>query len=220
MRIRRFQRSHDNFWIRKMSKRTEIPNGDAVKNWSCIFYESEEHRDFETDNIVGGTVPGLEEYRYCTDWKPHPETELLEMRNAPNGGTEIRGEEFLGTHDPRLPDYVPIEFTVPWTPTEIEAIWDGEPVPNKMDYTHDCPEISAIEARQKWNEQMKMATDDGFQKLQDELHEMMDNCDHDHVVESAIRCGRTEAYCEDCGKKWERGEYEHTDEDMTVVSEV
>jgi len=196
----------------------DVPNVNAVKNWAVSFYESREMRDFETDELTGGTIPGLHEYRYSLDWKPTPESELIEMKHANGGGTRLKGEYFLGTHDPRLSDYAPIDLTIAWTPGEIEAMYDGEDVPNKLDYSHDPPMMDANKARNKFRRLIQVhAHETGFKKMQDALHEHEENCDHDHAIEdeSSIR-DRSTFYCEDCGRTWEDQVMMENDE-ATVV---
>jgi hypothetical protein len=197
-----------------------VPNKGAAQHWGYKFYRSEEMRDFETDEITGGTIPGLGEYQYSLDWEATPHSQRLEMRNANGGGTRIKGSRYVGTHDPRLPDDAPIDTVVPWTPTEIKAMHNGEPVPNKKDYHHDPPEIDAKEAREMYQEMLRWAERDGLQENRDALHEYMAECDHSHVLEDdSGRC--YSAYCEDCGKEWRHeqeleAEKEQNDE-LTVV---
>lgn len=196
----------------------EVPNVNAQKNWAVKFYQSDEMRDFETGQITGGTIPGFHDYRHSLSWKPTPETNKLEMRNANNGGTKIRGHQFVGTHDPRLPDNVPVDFTVPWTPTEIKAMFDGQEVPDRMNYGHDPPMIEAKEARQQYREEIKWAKEDGLEELREKLHQYMKDCDHNHVVETEREHGEV-AFCEDCGRDWHvQGELE--DSRATVVGTV
>lgn len=219
MRLRRFQRGHDEYFIHELPDR-EVPNSNAVKNWGCVFYQSKEQHGDYLGEFTGGAIPGLEEYRHSLEWKPHPDTELLEMRHSNSGGTDIRGESFVGTHDPRLSDYVSIEMHVNWTPSEIRAIWNGESVPDKINYSHDPPEISASEARELWREQMHYAEQEGFEKAKEKLHEYMENCDHDHVLEEYnSRRETTTGVCEDCGKEWDAFSYQDAKEngELNVV---
>jgi hypothetical protein len=183
-------------------KDSEVPNSRAVRHWSCVFYESTETRGDQLDQTEGGVIPGLHEYRYSLDWEPTPESELIEMRHANGGGTRLKGEYHVGTSDPRLSDYVPIDMTVGWTPGEIKKMYDGEDVPNKVDYSHDPPMMEASEARDKFRRLVQnYAHEVGFEKLREALHEHMENCDHDHVVKDEAKY-RPEGYCEDCGKEW------------------
>lgn len=207
---------HDDYWITELHK-NKVPNGRAVKNWDCVFYQSKEHRDFDTDKMVGGTLPGLAEYRYSLEWEPSPETELLEIRHANGGGTKIRGTKFVGTDDPRLPDYAPVDTTVPWTVGEVKAMFDGEPVPDKLNYTNDAPEIPAAEAREQYREEIEWAARDGLRECEKKLHEYVENCDHDHAIET-IRGG----FCEDCGRDWDGHDFRIAkDRDrLTVVGAV
>lgn len=209
IRLRRFERRPE-YFITQLSER-DIPNGRAVKNWGCVFYQSKETRGDYPGEFEGGTIPGLEEYRHSLDWKPTPETELLEMKRHPKGGTKIRGEQFLGTHDPRLSDYAPVETTVPWTPGEIKAMFDGEDVPNRADYSHDPPMMEADMARAEYRRLIEVAMDDGFEEMQRRLTEMENECDHDHAIETS-RGG----YCEDCGRGWE-DEREMKADEATIV---
>lgn len=216
-KIHRLQVLDSGYDIRKIPDR-EIPNVNAVKNWAVTFYESKEMRDFETDELTGGTIPGLHEYRYSLDWEPIPETELIEMRHANGGGTRLKGEYHIGFSDPRLSDYAPVDFTVRWTPGEIKAMYDGEDVPNKLDYHHDPPMIDASEAVDRFRGLIQdHAREVGAKKLQDALHEYEENCNHDHAIEdeSSIR-DRSTFYCEDCGRSWEDRVMMENDE-ATVV---
>lgn len=219
-KVNRLDSLHDGYHIHKIHT-NNVPNGKAIRHWGAVFYKSIETRDFETDEMQGGTIPGLHKYRYSLEWEPTPETELLEMRNANGGGTKIKGEQHIGTSDPRLPDYAPVDTVVPWTPTEIEAMFDGEPVPNKVDYSYDPPEIEASEARDKYHELIRWAARDGMDECERLLAEQVEACDHDHVVTTGRDYGDV-AYCEDCGRGWERPEFQY-DEDagnLTVVGEV
>jgi len=214
-KVRRLEILDSGYWIAEIPDR-DVPNVNAVKNWAVKFYESKEHRDFETDKMVGGTIPGLHKYRYSLEWRPTPETELLEMKNASNGGTKIRGEKFVGTHDPRLPDYAPVSTTVPWTPTEIEAMFDGEPVPNKADYTHDHPTMDADMARAEYRRLIETAAEIGLEECERLLAEHVENCDHDHVLTTDRSYGDA-AFCEDCGRGWDRHDFDYEKDDVTVV---
>lgn len=199
LRLRRFMRKSE-YFITELSNR-DVPNSRAKKNWACVFYQSKETRGDQIDKLEGGTIPGLEEYRHSLKWKPTPETELLEMRHANGGGTKIRGEQFLGTHDPRLPDYVPVNTTVPWTPGEIRDMFNGEPVPDKTKKRKDPPEIEAQAAINRYHGMIETAKRDGFKEVKQKLREFEKECDHDHVVttDSSFQV----AYCEDCGIEWE-----------------
>lgn len=215
IRLRRFERKEE-YFIREL-KDSEVPNRNAVKNWAVVFYESKEHRDFTTDEMVGGVIPGLEEYRHSLDWKPHPDTELLEMKYH-KGGSKIRGEAFVGTHDSRLSDYVPIDLAVPWTPKEIRAIWNGDPVPHPHWSRESAKEIPASEAMDFWYEELEMAKREGFDRMQEQLYELEDNCPHSHVIETGK--SYLAGYCEDCGRSWEDGmelEYEIENGEAVVV---
>ena len=216
MRIRRFQNKSE-FWIDEVPDR-DVPNRNAVKNWAVKFYKSTETHGNQPGDFEGGVIPGLEEFRYSLDWEPTPETELIEMKRNGKGGSKLRGESFVGTHDPRLSDYVEIDTEVPWTPTEIEAMFDGEPVPDKIHYSHDPPEMSATKARGEYRKMIDMAEDVGFKKAMEALHEFMEDCDHDHVITMERGYGDV-ATCEDCGKNWDRMDFDHDREnnELTVV---
>jgi hypothetical protein len=132
------------------------------------------------------------------------------MKRHSRGGTKIKGEQFLGTHDPRLPNYVPVETTVPWTVREIKAMFNGEEVPNKADYTNDPPMIDASTARSMYRSLIHDAMNDGFEKVRENLREFEDNCDHSHTLEDPSDYGDV-GYCEDCGRSWQdRDEMEAT----------
>jgi hypothetical protein len=200
---------NSDYWIGKIHK-SNVPTAGSGRHWGYIFYESKEHFDHERNEMVGGTIPGLHKYRYSLDWVPFPNDSLLEMRNANGGGTRIKGERRVGFSDPRLSDYVPIDTAVPWTPTEIEAMFDGEPVPDKMNYTYDHPEIEADEARELLREELRTAERIGVEEVYAALEEYVDNCDHDHVIETGDR--QIAGWCEDCGRDWEQPEFEYDQE--------
>ncbi|TQQ81874.1 hypothetical protein [Halonotius roseus] len=213
-KIHRLQVLESGYCIQEIPDR-DVPNSEAVKNWSVKFYQSNERRDFKTGDITGGTIPGLHKYRYSLEWEPTPETELLEMRNGNSGGTKIRGEKFIGTHDPRLPDYAPVSTTVPWTPTEITAMFNGERVPDRVNYGHNPPMIEAKTARQTYRELIDTAAKIGLEECEAKLIEFENNCDHDHTIESESEYGDV-GFCEDCGKSWiDTSEMEA--DDVTIV---
>jgi hypothetical protein len=195
LRLRRFERKSE-YFIHELSN-SEVPNVNAAKNWACVFYRSKETRGNYLDEFEGGAIPGLEEYRHSLDWKPTPETELLEMKRHHKGGTQIRGQQFLGTHDPRISDYVKVETTVPWTPSEIEAMFDGKPVPDRENYTHKPPEISSKEARRRYRRLIEVAMQDSFEEAREALWEYEQQCNHDHAIET-----KRGGYCENCGREW------------------
>lgn len=203
LRLRRFERKEE-YFITEHSDR-DVPNVNAVKNWGCVFYRSKETRGDYPDEFEGGAIPEMGEYRHSLDWEPTPETELLEMKRSSDGGTKIRGEQFMGTSDTRLPDYVPVETTVPWTPGEIEAMFNGEDVPNKADYHHDPPMMDAELARAEYRRLIEMEMRDGFEEMKERLYEAEEECDHDHAIET-----KRGGYCEDCGREW------HDERDMEV----
>jgi hypothetical protein len=198
-------------WIINKIHKNNVPNGKAVRHWDVIFYESTEYRDLETDELIGGTIPGLGNYQYSFDWEPTPETEMLEMRNANQGGTRIKGEQFVGTSDPRLSDYVPVDTVVPWTPTEIKAMFDGESVPDKLNYRRNPPELNAKEALEKYHLEIQAAIREGIEEQDRRLIEYVENCDHSHVVD--LQDDHDAGYCEDCGHVW------HDNEEMQAAVE-
>jgi len=219
-KIHRLESLDTGYWIHEVPTR-DIPNRNAVKNWSVKFYKSRETRDFETDEIVGGTIPGLHKYRYSLEWERTPETELLEMRNGNRGGTKIKGEKYVGTSDPRLPNYAPVSTTVPWTPTEITAMFDGNPVPDRVNYTHEPPDSDAETARREYRNLIRQAAKDGLEECRGVIAEMVENCDHDHVVTTG-RNRNEVAFCEDCQRDWDDPEFEYDQErgNLTVVGSV
>jgi len=216
-KIHRLKALDSGYDIVELSDR-EVPNANAVKNWAVKFYQSHERRDYQTKQITGGTIPGFHEYRHSLKWKPTPETENLEMRNANNGGTKIRGHQFVGTHDPRLPDNVPIDTVVPWTPTEIRAMFDGEEVPDRVNYGHNPPMIDAETAIQQYLMEIQAAERESFEELQGKLYEYEENCDHDHAIKDGSEFGDI-GYCEDCGRSWNSVKDMNAD-DATIVGSV
>jgi hypothetical protein len=212
---------HDDYWIDQIDKRRNVPTYGSGRHFGFIFYQSQEHFDYDRNEMVGGTIPGLHKYRYSLEWEPFPEDSLLEIRNANGGGTRIRGERFVGFSDPRLSDYVPIDTAVPWTPTEIQAMFDGESVPDKIHYTYDHPEISASEARDLLQGELHKAERAGIEEVYAALEEYVDNCDHNHVVTTGRKHANV-AYCEDCGRDWEGPEFEYDrdHDELTVVGSV
>lgn len=206
---------NSDYWITELSRR-DLPAAGNGRHFGYVFYQSQEHFDYDQNKMVGGTIPGLEDYRYSVEWKPCPIDSGLEMKNGNSGGTKIKGETFLGTHDPRLSDYVPIEVTVPWTPTEIIGMYNGEPVPDRLNYSHEPPEIDAETALDQLREEMHWAEQDGFEEMQEALYEYEENCDHDHVLETGHEYGDVAA-CEDCGRGWEHHDFEAEKSNLTVV---
>jgi hypothetical protein len=199
-KIHRLDSLVDDYWITKLPKQ-RVPTFGSGRHWGFIFYQSTEHWDYDRNEMVGGTIPGLHKYRYSLEWEPCPADSLLEMRNATGGGTKIRGEQYVGYEDPRLPDYVPINTVVPWTPTEIEAMFDGEPVPDKVNYTYDMPEIAADTARDLFQGEIRAARRDGMAKVKEALNEYIENCDHKHAIDVQDSVS-VAGYCEDCGYEW------------------
>lgn len=212
---------HDDYWIDQLNKRREVPTAGSGRHFGYIFYKSQEHFDYERNEMVGGTIPGLHKHRYSLEWRPFPEDSLLEMRNGNSGGTKIRGEQHVGFSDPRLSDYVPIDTTVPWTPTEIKSIFDGESVPDKLNYTHNHPEIPANEARDLLRDELQAAKKDGIETVYEALREYENNCDHDHVLETDRKYGDA-AFCEDCGRGWDKAEFEYEmeKENLRVIGSI
>lgn len=202
-KINRLDALDSGYFIHEV-KDKNIPNKNQPKHWGYIFYRSKEMRDLETDSITGGTIPGLSEYRYSIDWEPVPEYSLIEMTYSNDGGIKLRGEYRVGFSDPRLSDWVPIDMRVNWTPGEIKAMYDGEPVPNKIDYHHDPPMMEASEAREKFRELVREhALHEGTDKVKQDLQEYIEDCDH-HIIESEDDW--LPSYCEDCGKEWRDNE--------------
>ncbi|OYR58501.1 hypothetical protein [Halorubrum halodurans] len=213
-----FEALHDDYWITKLDKKRNVPNAGSVRHWGHVFYQSREHYDYDQDEMVGGAISGLHDCRYSLEWRPFPNDSLLEMRNANEGGTRIRGERHVGFSDPRLSDYVPIDTVVPWTPTEIEAMFDGDSVPDKVNYTHNAPEIAADTARDMLRGELETAKRVGIEQAYQALRDFVDDCDHNHVLETDRKYGDV-AYCEDCGRGWERDEFEWDCEhdELTIV---
>lgn len=203
-KINRLQSLDTGYSIHKLHNSNVDTHGNG-RHFGMVFYESTE-RIVDGDK-QGGTIPGLHKYRYSLDWQNFPGRGRLEMRHANGGGTRIKGDVYVGTSDPRLPNRIPIDTGVPWTPTEIEAMYNDEPVPNKDDYSHDPPEIPGEEAVEKIQQTLHWAEEEGFEQVRSELHEMISNCDHDHVVNNEGR--RDTYYCEDCGREWQAREWEH-----------
>jgi hypothetical protein len=212
---------NSDYWIAKLNKSRDVPTAGSGRHFGYIFYESKEHFDYDRNEMVGGSIPGLHKYRYSLNWEPFPEDSLLEMRNANGGGTRIRGERHVGFSDPRLSDYVPIDTAVPWTPTEIKAMFDGEPVPDKIHYSYDHPEIPASEARDMLRDELRMAERAGIEEVYAALEEYVDNCDHSHVVTTGREYGDV-AFCENCGRGWEGPEFEYDQnhDNLRVVGSV
>lgn len=220
-KIHRLQALDSGYHIYEIPDR-DVPNKNAAHNWGFKYYKSKEMRDFETGNITGGTIPGLGKYRYSLEWEATPDTNRLEMRHANGGGTKIKGRQHLGTSDPRLPNDVPVDTVVPWTPGEIKDMFDGEPVPNRVDYSHDPPDMTAGDAQEKYRDLIRQAMRDGLKRCKQELQEYVENCDHDHVV-TTEKAYQPEAYCEDCGREWiHADELEACEQngELTIVGEV
>ena len=214
----------DDYWITELH-RNNIPTAGNGRHYGFLFYQSKEHFDYERNEMVGGTIPGLSEYRYSLEWRPLSDPDRihgrLKMKNASRGGTRIRGERYVGFENPRLSDYVPIETVVPWTPTEIEAMLDGEPVPNKVEFSHDPPEIDASRALELFRKELRMAEEDGARRAQEALEQFVDDCEHQHVIETNQKKWDV-AYCEDCDRTWEKPEfdYDRTHDNLRVVGTV
>lgn len=185
---------------------SDVPTGGAARHWSYKFYESKETGGIHKEK-KGGTIPGLHEYRYSLEWQPVPSHDNLEMNNAEGGGTKIRGEEYIGTSDPRIPNTLHVEFTLEATPTEIIEAFEKR--------TEDTQEI-----RENFGEAMHWAEVDAFEKAREAVYEYEQNCEHNHVVKTdGARCV---AYCEDCGKDWDDMEFSVAinNDELTVVGAV
>jgi hypothetical protein len=223
------------YWITKLH-RSQVPTVGNGRHFGFVFYQSKEHFDHDRNEMVGGTIPGLSKYRYSLEWEPCPLGPMgsaLEMRNANGGGTRIKGRSPVGTSDPRIPNDIPVDFTVPYTPTEIKKIAEGEPVDNKSDYryseylaqgsyvTRHPDVLENGRGESAFNDLLQMAETDGFEKAREAVHEYESECDHAHTVTTG-RENNDVAYCEDCGRGWDRPEFEHDSEndDLTVVGSV
>jgi hypothetical protein len=199
MKIHQFDRHKDGYRISKLSKR-DVPNWKAVKNIGVAFYQSRETWSYEDECFKGGAIPGLGEYRYSLDWKPTPETELVEMKRASGGGTKLRGEQHHGTADPRIPRYIPFETTVPWTLKEVQMMFDNEPVPNRLEYSNDPPLMDAQDARSAYRKCIKVAVRDAVSEIKSQIKSAEENCDHEHVLRAEEQY--QDSYCEDCQRSW------------------
>ena len=100
-------------------------------------------------------------------------------------------------------------------------MFDGEPVPNKLHYTYDAPEIDARTARGYLDDELHVATRTGIERAYEALEEYIENCDHDHVVTTGRKLGDV-AYCEDCGRGWEGPEFDYDRDhgNLNVVGSV
>lgn len=211
----------DDYWITKLHS-NNVPTAGNGRHFGFVFYQSKEHFDYDRNEMVGGTIPGLAEYRYSLEWETLEDPDRihgrLEMKNASRGGTRIRGERHVGFSDPRLSDYVPIDTVVPFTPTEIKAMLDGEPVPDKVNFSHDPPEIPASEARDLFREELKAAERVGIERVYEALEEYIEDCDHKHVVTTGREHSEV-AFCEDCDRDWDAPEfdYDRENDDLRVV---
>jgi hypothetical protein len=199
LRLRRYQRSHDEYNISKLSRR-DVPNWGAAKNVGVVFYKSTESWNYEKEEYEGGAIPGLGEYRYSLDWQPTPETELVEMKGASGGGTKLRGEQHHGTADPRIPRYIPFETTIPWTLKEVQMMFDNEPVPNRLEYSNDPPLMDAQDARSAYRKCIKVAVRDAVSEIKSQIKSAEENCDHEHVLRAEEQY--QDSYCEDCQRSW------------------
>ena len=223
------------YWITKLHK-SKVPTHGNGRHFGYVFYQSKEHWDYERNEMVGGTIPGLGKYRYSLEWETcplGPHGSGLEMRNANGGGTKIRGESFVGIDDPRIPNYIPVDFVVPWTPTEIKAIAAGESVANKTDYRYTEPlpqgtyvtrrpdDLDAEHGPKAFAEELRDAEIDGIEKAERAVEEFVDKCPHDHTVTTG-RENNEVAFCEDCQRGWDGPEFEYDQEqgNLTVVGSV
>jgi len=198
--IRVYDALHDDYLISTLH-RSRVPTAKNGRHFGYVFYQSKEQYDYNRDEMIGGAIPGLGDRRYSLEWETFPSDSSLEMKPASKGGTRIKGERFLGTGDPRLSDYVPIDTVVPQTPTEIRAA-----------YRDETDVMDEIETELHWAEQ------DGFDQLIAEQWEGFQNCSHGHVIETGNKW--EPAYCEDCGYNWERDGWEREKDDVTVVGEA
>lgn len=216
-KINSLQSLHDDYRIVRLSGR-DIP--DSARHWGYVFFRSKETVDHAERETKGGTIPGLGEYRYSLEWESFPGnfpgSVNLEMNNANGGGTKLRGEMMVGTHDPRLPDKPHITTTVPWTPTELKTIYeDGEAIPNKWEYSSDPPMMDASDAKHVIREHLQDEANRRLDELEEELRAYERECEHEHVIKSNGEIGIV-AHCEDCGRGFEAHELEELDiEPMT-----
>ncbi|QCC48108.1 hypothetical protein DV707_10790 [Halobellus limi] len=159
-----------------------------------------------------GKVAGMEKWLYSPAWESGPwgpgRRESLEIRNATGGGTRIRGEVFVGfDNDDIRFNYVEIDTTVPFTPSELVAIIEGEP----GEYPHPANEnrtIDSEKARELIDEELFWAEQDAIEAAVEAVYEYREECEHTHTVEfESPKIGmtvcRASGYCEDCGVEFE-----------------
>lgn len=220
-KINVLQSLNDDYHIFKINPDRHDDTFDCVRDFRFAYYQSKERYDYDRDKMVGGTIPGCHDYRYNLDWQQYPNDSSLKMKNASGGGTRITGERYVGFSDSRLSNYVKIDTVVGFTPTEIEAIFNGESVKDKINYTCNHPELSASEAQEHLRRELQIAEKIGIENAYEKLEEFIDNCDHKHVLETGSKYGDI-AFCEDCGRGWEQPEFEHDKEndELTVVGSV
>lgn len=166
-KVRVLEKTHPDYHIYK-PRRKEIAV-DRVKYLGIVFYSSRETYDYDRDTMVGGTLPGLSEYRFSLEWEKAPfgpgRLGALEMKAGPKGGTHIRGEIYTGHY---LGKYTPIDTVVDFTPTEVR------------NNPHD-PELQA---------ELQHAEQEGMDAVEEAHREYQDDCPHISALEGC---------CEDCG---------------------
>ena len=173
---------HADYWIDKIHT-SKVPTAGNGRHFGHVFYRSKERYDWKEDKMVGGTIPGLGKYRYSLEWQRCPAGDRLEMRNANGGGTKIRGEIYTPTEEPMIPNWVPIDIVVEWTPSEIK---------NMFEHGVDVHGSDSTLLREALN----WAVEDSLDELEQKLWEYRNNeCDHEHVVETGREYGDV-AYCE------------------------
>lgn len=202
---------HADYFVYKLDAKREVPTYDAVRDAGYVYYQSKESFDYDRNQMVGGTIPALSDYRVSLSWQQYPDDSLLKMRNSTNGGTEITGERHVGFSDSRISDYVNIETVVKFTPTEIEAVFNGD----------DLSQIDASEAREIIRDELRAAEKRGIEDAYKALEDFVANCDHTHVLLTNRDYGDV-AFCEDCGRDWDRIEFQHDQENdnLQVVGSV
>ena len=193
---------HADYWIDKIHT-SKVPTAGNGRHFGHVFYQSKERYDWKEDKMVGGTIPGFGKYRYSLEWQRCPAGDRLEMRNANGGGTKIQGEIYTPTEEPMIPNWVPIDIVVEWTPSEIK---------NMFEHGVDVHGSDSTLLREALN----WAVEDSLDELEQKLWEYRNECDHDHVVETGREYGDV-AYCETCGRGWDRHDYDHEKDELTVV---
>lgn len=156
-----------------------------------------------------GRVKGMNKWLFSPSWEPAPfgrgRYGSLEMRNANGGGTRLKGEAFVGYDDDDIRfDYVEIDTTVSFTPTEVRAILDGEsgeyPDPQKGRPLSQSDAYDLIHDELFWAEQ------DAIESAKNAVYDARDDCEHKHAVQFAGTepglAGPISGYCEDCGEEF------------------